>query len=180
MIAWWQFRHLSTRGTTNEHHDCRWPTRLPDPSRANPPPCPRRSRAGFRQAPDIPDHPRVDTGTQARGGCCHGTRSPDVPVCPSAGRYARVLSESNVARCILKVKTMTSPISGDPRGLRVLAAMPNKAARTMFGQPTPSFDKPWAIAWFGDYTSDEDVFKALRGIGKTLRRMGYSDFEIVE
>ncbi len=85
-----------------------------------------------------------------------------------------------MARCLLKIKHMESPISGDKRGLRVLVATPNMASRSMSGKACPSFEKPWSIAWFGDYTSDEDVFLALPKVGRTLRRMGYDRFEIVE
>ncbi len=83
------------------------------------------------------------------------------------------------ARCIIKVREMESPISGTPRGLRVLVALPNMASRTFAGEPCPSFDKPWAITWFGDFTDQGDVLASMRGIGKTLRRMGFDRFEIV-
>ena len=74
-------------------------------------------------------------------------------------------------KCILKIRDVLSPVSETFRGVRVLIATPNA---------TRSFERPWLVAWFGDYNDREDMGAHIADIGKALRRMGYNDVEVID
>ena len=56
---------------------------------------------------------------------------------------------------IIKVKEVTLPYSGDTKFLRVVAAIPNLAGRTMSGYEIPSFRRPYLVWESSDYTLEE-------------------------
>lgn len=84
-----------------------------------------------------------------------------------------------MSRCLLTIREQRSSTLGEPRGWRVLTTTPNMAARTMSGEPCPSFEKPFAIEWFGDFVDQDDILRNMPSVVKTLRRMGYTKIDLV-
>lgn len=85
-----------------------------------------------------------------------------------------------MATALVKFQDICSPISGTFRGVRVLASTPNRAGRNPYnGAPCPSFDKPYLITWFGDYCNTTDLVANFPKVVTTLKRLGYSDLNII-
>lgn len=86
-----------------------------------------------------------------------------------------------MARCILKIQTIESPIMRDFRGLRVLVALPNLAGfNPLSGKRVPSFEKPFRLAVFGDFIDTADVLANMGEVAKKIRRMGFAEIEYVQ
>lgn len=86
-----------------------------------------------------------------------------------------------MARCILKIQTIESPVMGDYRGLRVVVALPNKAGYNMLAQKhVPSFEKPYRLAVFGDFVDGADVLANMDKVIKKVHKMGFKDIEYVQ
>jgi len=85
-----------------------------------------------------------------------------------------------MSACIFKVQAMQSPISQTPRGLRLLVALPNMAGHEGFsGKPAPSFESPYFVTFFGDYTDAVDLLTRFPAVLQTIKRMGFDDIRAV-
>ncbi len=80
--------------------------------------------------------------------------------------------------CIIRVREIHSPIMHTPRGFRVEAALPNMAGTTPNGAQCPSFNAPWYITHFGDFTDMVDVLAGMPHAGRVLRELGFTDIRM--
>jgi len=80
--------------------------------------------------------------------------------------------------CSIRVRELRSPIMGEFRGFRVLAAIPNSAARSFTGEPCTSYEKPFLLTVFGDYTTMDEVKANFVRILLTLDRAGFKKFNL--
>lgn len=78
-----------------------------------------------------------------------------------------------MSACVCKVREVLSPISQEFRGFRFLVALPNNAARTLSGASTTSFEAPYYVTHFGDFTSMDDLCANIERITSELRALGF-------
>lgn len=84
-------------------------------------------------------------------------------------------------KAILKVKTITHPISEEIIGYRIQAAVPNKAGKA-FGKEVPSFKKPFFILETSDFSYDylkEHFLKVVDRVKADLKWQGYEGGEFI-
>jgi hypothetical protein len=89
-------------------------------------------------------------------------------------------------KALIRVQPKYRPVSGDFQGMRIQAALPNKAARKMIrtnggfratATEVPAFRKPYLIAETGDqYSFSESDLERFK---QKLKWEGFSEFEML-
>lgn len=86
-----------------------------------------------------------------------------------------------MAKCLCKIRAVTSPYMQEFRGFRILAATPNLAGVKPFtSERAPSFDKPYLLVMFGDFETAEALAAARPRVAGEMKRRGFDRIEWIE